>query len=150
MLPKEGPFNNFQGSKSQQPLEKNKGCVTVWPCHLHFKVSCLKAKQELWKLKYFTMQKYNLQKKSFKRNQPILHSSIVTSIFCPIGHEIRLLNIILIVLTTLHMTNPILDLLMGQQIIANQDLEIKPHCHQIICQSQTGQSNKSFSILAEH
>jgi hypothetical protein len=29
----------------------------------------LKAKEELWKLKYFTMQKYNLQKKSLKRNQ---------------------------------------------------------------------------------
>jgi hypothetical protein len=29
----------------------------------------LKAKEELWKLKYFTMQKYNLQKKSSKRNQ---------------------------------------------------------------------------------
>jgi hypothetical protein len=31
----------------------------------------LKAKEELWKFKYFTMQKYNLQKekKSSKRNQ---------------------------------------------------------------------------------
>jgi hypothetical protein len=31
----------------------------------------LKAKEEeeLWKFKYFNMQKYNLQKKSFKRNQ---------------------------------------------------------------------------------
>jgi hypothetical protein len=31
----------------------------------------LKAKEEeeLWKLKYFTMQKYNLQKKSSERNQ---------------------------------------------------------------------------------
>jgi hypothetical protein len=30
----------------------------------------LKAiEEELWKLKYFTMQKYNLPKKSFKRNQ---------------------------------------------------------------------------------
>jgi hypothetical protein len=29
----------------------------------------LKAKEDLWKLKYFTMQKYNLQKKSSKRNQ---------------------------------------------------------------------------------
>jgi hypothetical protein len=28
---------------------------------------CLKAKEELWKLKYFTMQKYNLQKKNFKK-----------------------------------------------------------------------------------
>jgi hypothetical protein len=29
----------------------------------------LKAKEELWKFKYFTMQKYNLQKKSSKRNK---------------------------------------------------------------------------------
>jgi hypothetical protein len=29
----------------------------------------LKAKEELWKLKYFTIQKYNLQKKISKRNQ---------------------------------------------------------------------------------
>jgi hypothetical protein len=30
----------------------------------------LKAKEEeLWKLKYFTMQEYNLKKKSSKRNQ---------------------------------------------------------------------------------
>jgi len=28
----------------------------------------LKKKEQLWKLKYFTMQKYNLKKKSFKRN----------------------------------------------------------------------------------
>jgi hypothetical protein len=28
-----------------------------------------KAKEELWKFKYFTMQKHNLPKKSFKRNQ---------------------------------------------------------------------------------
>jgi hypothetical protein len=29
----------------------------------------LKAKEELWKLKYFTMQKYNLPKKSSKKTQ---------------------------------------------------------------------------------
>jgi hypothetical protein len=29
----------------------------------------LKAKEELWKLKYFTMQKYNLQKNPLKKNQ---------------------------------------------------------------------------------
>jgi hypothetical protein len=29
----------------------------------------LKTKEELWKIKYFTMQKYNLSKKSSKRNQ---------------------------------------------------------------------------------
>ncbi len=28
-----------------------------------------KKREELWKLKYFTMQKYNLKKKSSKRNQ---------------------------------------------------------------------------------
>jgi hypothetical protein len=41
----------------------------VWPCHLHFK-KYLKAKEEeLWKLKYFTMQKlYNLQKHPPKTN----------------------------------------------------------------------------------
>jgi hypothetical protein len=32
------------------------------PCHSHLKVSIFKAKEELRKLKYFTMQKYNLQK----------------------------------------------------------------------------------------
>jgi hypothetical protein len=29
----------------------------------------LKAKEELWKLKYFTMQEYNLQKNPLKENQ---------------------------------------------------------------------------------
>jgi hypothetical protein len=33
-------------------------------------IKYLKAKElELWKFKYFTMQKYNLKKKSSKRNQ---------------------------------------------------------------------------------
>jgi hypothetical protein len=48
---------------------KNKGFVTLWPCHLHFLKSYLKEKEELWKFKYFTMQKYNLKKKSSERNQ---------------------------------------------------------------------------------
>jgi hypothetical protein len=41
-------------------LPLNKGCDTLWPCHLHKKD--LQAKEELWKVKYFTMQKYNPQK----------------------------------------------------------------------------------------
>jgi hypothetical protein len=45
----------------------NKGCDTLWFCHLHKKY--LNAKEELWKFKYLTMQKYNLPKKSSKRNQ---------------------------------------------------------------------------------
>jgi hypothetical protein len=48
----------------------NKGCVTLWPCHFTFKKEYLKAREELWKLKYFTMQKIHLIfKKSSKRNQ---------------------------------------------------------------------------------
>jgi hypothetical protein len=42
-----------------------------------------------------------------------LHFNITTSIFCPIGHEIRLLNIMLIVLTTLHIIKLTIDLLMA-------------------------------------
>jgi hypothetical protein len=36
----------------------------MWPCHLH-----LNAKEELWKLKYFTMQGYNLQKNPLKETK---------------------------------------------------------------------------------
>jgi len=39
----------------------NKGCVTLWPCPFTLK-RYLKAKEELWKFKYFSMQKYNHQK----------------------------------------------------------------------------------------
>jgi hypothetical protein len=39
-----------------------------------------KVKQELWKFKYFTKQKYNIQKQSSKRNQNLsrYRDSIVT------------------------------------------------------------------------
>jgi hypothetical protein len=43
----------------------------------------LKAKEELWKLKYFTMPKYNLQKKSSTRNQNpsrYCYNSIITNL----------------------------------------------------------------------
>jgi hypothetical protein len=33
----------------------------------------LKAKEELWKLKYFTMQKYNLQKNPVKETKILQH-----------------------------------------------------------------------------
>jgi hypothetical protein len=36
----------------------------------------LKAKEELWKLKYFTMQKYNLQQNPLKETQ-ILQDNII-------------------------------------------------------------------------
>jgi len=41
----------------------------------------LKAKEELWKFKYFTMQKYNLQKKSSKGNQsPSRYHNSITNL----------------------------------------------------------------------
>ncbi len=44
------------------------GCVTLWPCHLHKKY--LKEKEELWKLKYFIMQKCNLPKILYTNQNP--------------------------------------------------------------------------------
>jgi hypothetical protein len=52
---------------------QNKGCVTLWPCHLHIK-RYLEAKEELWKLKYFILQKYNLQ------NNPLKETKILQDI----------------------------------------------------------------------
>jgi hypothetical protein len=41
----------------------------------------LKAKEKLWKLKYFTMQKYNLKKNPLKRNQnPSRYYNSITSL----------------------------------------------------------------------
>jgi hypothetical protein len=34
----------------------------------------LKAKEELWKLKYFTMQRYNLQKNPLKETKILQHT----------------------------------------------------------------------------
>jgi hypothetical protein len=42
-------------------LQINKGCDTLHGLAIYIK-KYLKAKEELWKLKYSTMQKYNLQK----------------------------------------------------------------------------------------
>jgi len=62
-------------------FKANKGCVTLWPFPFTLKVGgnrriCiqffkyLKAKEELWKLKYFTMQKcINLQKNPLKETK---------------------------------------------------------------------------------
>jgi hypothetical protein len=38
----------------------------------------LKAKEELWKLKYFTMQKYNLPKQKSIKETKILQDIIIT------------------------------------------------------------------------
>ncbi len=60
-------------------VHMNKGCVTLWP----FIKNYFKAKEELWKLKYFTMQKYLIFKKSSKRNQNpsrYYYNSIITNL----------------------------------------------------------------------
>jgi hypothetical protein len=58
----------------------NKGVCHTVALPFTFK-KYLKAKEELWKLKYFTMQKYNLQKKSSKRNQnPSRYYSSITNL----------------------------------------------------------------------
>jgi len=51
--------------------------------NLHSKKRYRKAKEELWKLKYFTIQKYNLQKKSSNRrnqNPSRYYNSITTNL----------------------------------------------------------------------
>jgi hypothetical protein len=45
----------------------NKGSVTLYGLVIYIK-KYYKAKDELWKFKYFTMQKYNVQKQSSKHN----------------------------------------------------------------------------------
>jgi len=50
----------YIGSHSHYYIE-NKGCVTHCALAIYIQ-KYLKAKEELRKLKYFTMQKYNLQK----------------------------------------------------------------------------------------
>jgi hypothetical protein len=53
---------------SEVEIYLNKGCVTLCGLAIYIK-KYLKAKEKLWKLKYFTIQKHNLQKQFFKRNQ---------------------------------------------------------------------------------
>jgi hypothetical protein len=48
---------------------------------LPFTLECiLRQKEDLWKLKYFTMQKYNLKKKHSQRNQNPSRLIIITLI----------------------------------------------------------------------
>jgi len=66
--------------------KENKGCVSHCGLAIYMK-TYLKAKEELWKLKYFTMQKKNkkpyLQKNPLKRNQNpsrYYYNSIITNL----------------------------------------------------------------------
>jgi CMP-N-acetylneuraminic acid synthetase len=50
--------NAFLGVK----IHKTNGCVTLCGLAIHIKTYVKAKEEELWKLKYFPMQKYNLQK----------------------------------------------------------------------------------------
>jgi hypothetical protein len=52
-----------------QQTNKQTSGVSCCGLAIHVIRKYLKAKEELRKLKYFTMKKYNLPKKSSKRNQ---------------------------------------------------------------------------------
>jgi hypothetical protein len=57
----------------------NKGCVTTH-CGLAIYIKkYLKAKEELWKFNFFTMQNYNLQNNPLQ-NPSRYHNSIITNL----------------------------------------------------------------------
>jgi len=60
---------------------QTKGCVTLCGLAIYIK-KYLKAqkKKELWKLKYFTMQKYNLFKKILSLKETKILKNIINSI----------------------------------------------------------------------
>jgi hypothetical protein len=54
--------------KSIHNRRNNKRCITLVGLAIYIK-KYLKAKEELWKFQYFTMQKYNLQKNPLKETK---------------------------------------------------------------------------------
>jgi hypothetical protein len=68
------------GLRNWQPCShtRNKGGVSHCVLAIHTK-KYFKTKEELWKLKYFTMQKHNLQKiQKKKKKKPKIHQDIIT------------------------------------------------------------------------
>jgi len=63
------------GVETTQLAKVNNGCVTHCDLAIYIK-KYLKAKEELWKFKYFTMQKYNLQKKNHVKATKVLQDII--------------------------------------------------------------------------
>jgi hypothetical protein len=57
-------YQTFHVIKLKKKKSKSKVCGLAI-----YIEACLKAKEELWKLKYFTMQKYNLQKIRLKKTK---------------------------------------------------------------------------------
>jgi hypothetical protein len=58
----------WRKSLENKQTNKTEGCVTTMALPFTLK-KYLRAKQELWKLKYFTLQKYNLQKNPLKETK---------------------------------------------------------------------------------
>jgi hypothetical protein len=67
-------FNSLSGT--------SKGCVTLYYGLAIYIKKYLTAKEELWKLKYFIMQKYNLQKHCLKEKpkNPSRYYNSITNI----------------------------------------------------------------------
>jgi hypothetical protein len=60
---------NIHHNKQRFQRYKQTGCVTLWPCYFTLK-SILKGKRRILEtLKYFTMQKYNLQNNPLKQTK---------------------------------------------------------------------------------
>jgi hypothetical protein len=82
---KHHPSKREKGGTTQERERENQHptrAVSHYGLAIYIKKYLKKAKEELWKFKYFTMQKYNLQKKSSKRNQnpSRYHNSIITNL----------------------------------------------------------------------
>ncbi len=59
---------------------KTRGVSHCGLCHFKIKTRYLKAKEEFWKLKYFTMQKYNLQKVLYRNQNRSRYYNFITNL----------------------------------------------------------------------
>ncbi len=59
-------------SKSQKCCNSNKNPIKTRGVALPFTLKSIRAKEEFWKVKYFTMQNYNLQKNPLIEETKIL------------------------------------------------------------------------------
>ncbi len=70
---KKAHIRNLEKNKK---TKQNNGCVSHSGLAIYIKKGNLKAKEEFWKFKYFTMQKYNLLKNPLKETK--IHQDIIT------------------------------------------------------------------------
>jgi hypothetical protein len=69
-------------------MDRSQGwCHRVALPFTFLKKKYLKSKEELWKFKYFTMQKYNLQKKNPPKETKILHDIITLQLISRFQHK---------------------------------------------------------------